>query len=70
MNFLEGTRFTAAKHAKQESPYRYLLKPKAGGIAFVLAAMDGKIEKMVNVTIAYRAEPTQGLGLGFLGLAA
>ncbi|MGB3621642.1 MAG: acyltransferase, partial [Ketobacter sp.] len=33
MNFLEGTRFTQEKHDAQQSPYRYLLKPKSGGIA-------------------------------------
>ena len=38
-NFLEGTRFTRAKHDEQQSPFRHLLKPKAGGIAFVLDAM-------------------------------
>ena len=27
MNFVEGTRFTPAKHAAQQSPYRHLLKP-------------------------------------------
>lgn len=34
INFLEGTRFTRAKHAQQLSPYQHLLKPKAGGLAF------------------------------------
>ncbi|MDX1475358.1 MAG: acetyltransferase, partial [Reinekea sp.] len=34
VNFLEGTRFTKAKHQQQQSPYRHLLKPKAGGVAF------------------------------------
>ncbi len=53
MNFLEGTRLTAEKHAKQASPYRHLLKPKAGGIAFVLGAMGEQIETMLNVTIIY-----------------
>ncbi|GAB4275364.1 MAG: acyltransferase [Candidatus Promineifilaceae bacterium] len=53
MNFLEGTRFTPAKHAKQAAPYQHLLRPKAGGIAFVLAAMDGQIRTMIDVTIAY-----------------
>ncbi len=52
-NFLEGTRFTPQKHQKQASPYRYLLKPKAGGIGYVLAAMDGKIKNVVNVTLFY-----------------
>ena len=39
VNFLEGTRFTASKHRNQQSPYRHLLRPKAGGVAFVLAAL-------------------------------
>ena len=52
-NFLEGTRFTAAKHAAQNSPFRYLLKPKAGGIAFVLDAMGEQLHSIVNVTIHY-----------------
>jgi hypothetical protein len=28
---MEGTRFTQAKHNQQQSVYRYLLTPKAGG---------------------------------------
>ena len=39
MNFVEGTRFTKAKHSLQKSPYVHLLKPKAGGIASVLGAI-------------------------------
>ncbi|MCP5100557.1 MAG: acyltransferase [Chloroflexi bacterium] len=61
MNFLEGTRFTSAKHAKQESPHKHLLRPKAGGIAYVLAAMDEQIKTIVNVTIVYPdGNPTFG----------
>ncbi|MGE8496287.1 MAG: acyltransferase [Pseudomonas sp.] len=52
-NFLEGTRFTPAKHAEQNSPFKYLLKPKAGGIAFVLDAMGDQMNSIVNVTIHY-----------------
>ena len=52
-NFLEGTRFTAQKHEQQDSPFRYLLKPKAGGIAFVLDAMGEQLKSLVNVTIHY-----------------
>ena len=52
-NFVEGTRFTEAKHAQQNSPFRYLLKPKAGGIAFVLDAMGEQLKSIVNVTIHY-----------------
>lgn len=53
MNFLEGTRFTQAKHAKQQSPYRYLLKPKAGGIALALDALGAKFDSILDVTIVY-----------------
>ena len=52
-NFLEGTRFTAEKHQNQNSPYRHLLKPRAGGLAFVLGAMDSKLNCLVDITIAY-----------------
>ncbi|MGL5039211.1 MAG: acyltransferase [Aeromonas sp.] len=53
MNFVEGTRFTCHKHQKQRSPYQHLLQPKAGGIAFTLAAMGDQLQQLVDVTIAY-----------------
>lgn len=53
MNFVEGTRFTEAKHQRQKSPFKHLLKPKAGGIAFVLEAMQTNLHKLVDVTILY-----------------
>jgi 1-acyl-sn-glycerol-3-phosphate acyltransferase len=62
-NFAEGTRFTPAKHAEQASPFRTLLKPKAGGIAFVLDAMGEQLQSLVNVTIHY-----PGGGPGFWDL--
>ncbi|WP_341522731.1 acyltransferase [Pseudomonas sp. G.S.17] len=52
-NFAEGTRFTEGKHAAQSSPFRHLLKPKAGGIAFVLDAMGEQLASIINVTIHY-----------------
>jgi 1-acyl-sn-glycerol-3-phosphate acyltransferase len=52
-NFLEGTRFTPAKHQLQQSPYQHLLKPKAGGAAFVLGAMGEQLHTMLNLTIYY-----------------
>ena len=55
MNFVEGTRFTADKHARQASPYRHLLKPKAGGVAFVLDAMGQGLHAILDVTIVYPA---------------
>jgi 1-acyl-sn-glycerol-3-phosphate acyltransferase len=53
MNFVEGTRFTAQKHAAFKSPYRRLLPPRPGGTSFVLSAMGGVLHSMLDVTIAY-----------------
>ena len=53
VNYLEGTRFTPAKRAQQQSPYTYLLKPKAGGVAFVLAAMGPQLDAVLDVTVMY-----------------
>ncbi|HSN32440.1 MAG TPA: acyltransferase [Ideonella sp.] len=53
MNFAEGTRFTEQKHARQASPYRHLLKPKAGALALALNAMGEKFHSLVDVTIVY-----------------
>ena len=53
MNFLEGTRFTPAKHLRQQSPYQHLLKPKAGGMALALNAMGDKFQAILDVTIVY-----------------
>ena len=59
MNFVEGTRFTPAKRLAFKSPYRHLLPPRAGGVAFVLSAMGGVLHSMLDVTIAYcEASPT------------
>ncbi len=55
INFMEGTRYTPEKHAAQASPYRHLLKPKAGGVAFVLSAMGEMMHKLLDVTIVYPA---------------
>ncbi|WP_404822987.1 acyltransferase [Neiella holothuriorum] len=56
MNFVEGTRITPAKHSRQKSPYQHLLKPKAGGIAFVLSSMGDQLQSILDVTISYDAE--------------
>ncbi|WP_322618989.1 acyltransferase [Arenimonas daejeonensis] len=57
MNFVEGTRFTPAKHARQASPFRHLLKPKAGGVAFVVGAMGEAIGSVLDVTLHYDIGP-------------
>ncbi len=53
MNFVEGTRLTEDKHKRQSAQFQHLLKPKAGGIAFVLAAMGDQLHKLLDVTIHY-----------------
>lgn len=53
LNFLEGTRFTLAKWSKARSPYRNLLAPKRGGVAFALQSMGEQFEALLDVTIFY-----------------
>ncbi|WMR32523.1 acyltransferase, partial [Metapseudomonas otitidis] len=60
VNYLEGTRFTPAKQAQQGSPYRYLLKPKAGGVAFVLATLGEQLDAILDVTLIYPGQQVPG----------
>ena len=53
MNFVEGTRFTREKHRRQKSPFKNLLRPKSGGMAFVLGAMGEQLHYILDVTIVY-----------------
>jgi 1-acyl-sn-glycerol-3-phosphate acyltransferase len=53
INFVEGTRFTQAKHDQQNSPYRHLLKPKIGGLGIALATMGEQFQALLDVTIVY-----------------
>lgn len=53
MNFLEGTRYTPSKQGRQDSPYQYLLRPKAGGIALALSVLGDKFNSLLNITIVY-----------------
>jgi len=53
MNFAEGTRYTPAKHRAQSSPYRHLLKPKAGALALALNAMGEQFQALLDISIAY-----------------
>lgn len=54
INYVEGTRFTPEKHKAQGSPYRYLLKPKSGGMAYVIGTIGDQIDELLDVTIVYR----------------
>jgi len=54
INFVEGTRFTPQKKALQkDNDFTHLLKPKAGGIAFILGSMGEYLNKIIDVTIVY-----------------
>ena len=53
LNYLEGTRFSPEKHAKQNSLYTNLLKPKAGGLALALSILGHEIDALVDMTIVY-----------------
>lgn len=53
MSFPEGTRFSPAKREAQNSPFRHLLKPKAGALAMSLNAMGERFRSLVDVTIVY-----------------
>lgn len=53
MTFPEGTRFSQEKHDKQGSPYRHLLKAKAGGVSFTISSMGEHLHKLLNITIVY-----------------
>lgn len=53
INFVEGSRFTDEKHQMRKSTFQHLLPPKAGGIAFTLAAMGELFTNILDVTILY-----------------
>lgn len=56
INFVEGTRFTKAKHHAQQSPFTHLLKPKAGGVAFALEVLGEQFDAILNTTLLYQAQ--------------
>ena len=54
MNFVEGTRRTNEKMARLQNPtFNHLLNPRAGGMAFVLSAMQEQLNVLVDVTVHY-----------------
>jgi 1-acyl-sn-glycerol-3-phosphate acyltransferase len=59
----ESTRFTQEKKHQSESPYKYLLRPRLGGLATSLYALKDYVDGLVNVTIVY-----SGKGLSLVSL--
>lgn len=53
LSFLEGTRFTSAKHKRTGSPFKHLLKPRVGGFAFALSQLDRVNPKVFDITLLY-----------------
>ena len=68
INFVEGTRVTPKKQMESGSPFSHLMTPKAGGIAFTLAAMGHLFSGVLNVTLNYpdNDRPTLAILLGQL----
>lgn len=58
MNYPEGTRLTPAKHKKQGSTFKHLLKPKAGGLGFALPILGEMVDSMIDLTIVYPNDKT------------
>ena len=53
VNLVEGTRFSDEKAKNQKSPFRYLMKPRAGGITTILKFLGQEIHTILDVTIVY-----------------
>lgn len=67
VNYVEGSRVTPEKQKATNSPYKHLLRPKTGGIAYSLAAMGEQFDYIVDVTLAYpknREQPFKDLLMG------
>ena len=53
VSFTEGTRYSAFKARKQTSPYRHLLKPRAGGLTAIFEMLGSRLDAVVDVTLVY-----------------
>jgi 1-acyl-sn-glycerol-3-phosphate acyltransferase len=59
MSFLEGTRFTELKREERSSPYKNLLRPKAGGLGLVVNELQEYVSQVIDTTIVYNhPDPT------------
>jgi 1-acyl-sn-glycerol-3-phosphate acyltransferase len=59
INFLEGTRFSLEKQARHHSPYRHLLRPRAGGFAVAMTSMGDMFSAILDVTLVYPDGPAK-----------
>jgi 1-acyl-sn-glycerol-3-phosphate acyltransferase len=59
INFVEGTRFTEEKKIKRVSPFKYLLPPRAGGVALAVGSMGSMFDAILDITFVYPTGPTK-----------
>ncbi len=59
MNFPEGTRHTAAKASRVESPYQYLLPPRVGGMHQLVQVLGSNLVGILDITIQYPQAPAR-----------
>jgi 1-acyl-sn-glycerol-3-phosphate acyltransferase len=59
INFLEGTRFSIEKRDRHNSPYRHLLRPRAGGFAVAMTSMGDMFGSILDVTLVYPDGPAK-----------
>lgn len=57
VNFPEGALFTPERHRAQHAGFRFLLRPRAGGTALVLAALGDQVEALIDVTMRFPDGP-------------
>ena len=53
VNFAEGTRYSWSKAKRFQSPYRFLLSPKIGGLFVILQSMGEQLYEILDLTLAY-----------------
>lgn len=53
VNFVEGTRYETEKANRQGNAYKNLLRPRSGGIGYVMTMLGEQIHYVLNLTIHY-----------------
>ncbi len=57
VNFVEGTRFNPLKSKRVASPYRHLMKPRAGGLTHILQTFGSQFDYLLDITLVYHTQP-------------
>lgn len=58
LSFAEGTRFSESRQRNTQSPYQHLLRPRSGGFAAMLEALESLAPDVIDVTIRYPQRST------------